>query len=407
MMFLKIAWLNIWRNKRRTLITAASIFFAVMLAILLRSMTDGIYENMIHNFVSYSSGYLQIHQKGYWDEQSIDNTFEENKELNKILLKNPDVTHVLPRLETFALASYADKTKGVLVLGIDPEMERKVNSLDKKIIQGRYLESLNDEAVLIGEGLATQFKLKVKDTLVLLGRGYHARSAAAKYKVKGIIKLGSPELNNNVVYLPLQQAQYMHGAENRLTALTIVPNGVSRLDDIKVSILKNIDTSRYEVMTWKEMIPEMNQFIEADSAGHYIIIIILYAIISFGLFGTLLMMTFERLHEFGILIAIGMKKRSLAYILLMESLMISLIGCLAGIVGGILIVKWFVHNPVYFTGELKEVYENYGIEPFLYFSENPKIFIVQALIILILSGIIAFYPVFKIMALKPVEAINS
>ncbi|MCJ7759114.1 MAG: FtsX-like permease family protein, partial [Gillisia sp.] len=308
---------------------------------------------------------------------------------------------------TFALASYADKTKGVLVLGIDPEMERKVNSLDEKVMQGRYLESLNDEAVLIGEGLATQFKLKVKDTLVLLGRGYHARSAAAKYKVKGIIKLGSPELNNNVVYLPLQQAQYMHGAENRLTALTIVPHRVSGLNDIKLSILKNIDTSRYEVMTWKEMIPEMNQFIEADRAGHYIIIIILYVIISFGLFGTLLMMTFERIHEFGILIAIGMKKRSLALILLMESLMISLIGCLAGIVGGILIIKWFVHNPVYFTGELKEVYENYGIEPFLYFSENPKIFIVQALIILILSGLLTFYPVFKMMTLKPVEAINS
>lgn len=406
-MFLKIAWLNIWRNKRRTLITAASVFFAVLLAILVRSMTDGIYENMIRNFVSFSSGYVQIHQKGYWDEQSIDNTFEENEELNKTLLENPDVTHILPRLETFALASYADKTKGVLILGIDPEMERKVNNLDEKVIQGSYLESQNDEAVLIGEGLATRFKLKVKDTLVLLGKGYHARSAAAKYEVKGIIQLGSPELNNSIVYLPLQQAQYMHVAENRLTALTIVPNRVSQLNDLKFSLQKNIDTSRYEVMTWKEMIPELNQFIEADRTGHYIIIIILYVIVSFGLFGTLLMMTFERIHEFGVLVAIGMKKRSLAYILLMESLMISLIGCLAGIAGGILLVQWFINNPIYFTGELKEVYENYGIEPYLYFSGNPKIFIVQALVILILSGLLAFYPVFKMMTLKPVEAINS
>ncbi len=407
MMFLKIAWLNIWRNKRRTLITAASVFFAVLLAILLRSMTDGIYENMIRNFVSFSSGYLQIHQKGYWDEQSIDNTFEENKDLNKNLLNNPDVTNILPRLETFALASYADKTKGVLILGIDPEMEKNVNSLNEKVTKGRYLESINDEAVLIGEGLATQFKLKVRDTLVLLGKGYHARSAAAKYEVKGIIQLGSPELNNNIVYLPLKQAQYMHGAKKRLTALTIVPNRVTQLNDLKSSILKNIDTSRYEVMTWKEMIPELNQFIEADRTGHYIIILILYVIVSFGLFGTLLMMTFERIHEFGILIAIGMKKRSLAFILLMESLMISLIGCLAGIAGGILVVNWFIKNPIYFTGELKEVYENYGIEPYLYFSGNPEIFIVQALIILILSGLLAFYPVFKMMTLKPVDAINS
>ena len=407
MMYLRIAWLNIWRNKRRTLITAASVFFAVLLAVLFRSMTDGIYENMIRNFVSFSSGYLQIHQKGYWDEQSIDNTFEENETLNKTLLNNSDVTHILPRLETFALASYADKTKGVLILGIDPEMEKNVHNLDEKVVGGRYLDSLNEKAVLIGEGLATRFKVKVNDTLVFLGKGYHARSAAAKYEVKGIIQLGSPELNNNIVYLPLKQAQHMHAAENRLTALTLVPNQVNRLNDIKSSILKNIDTSRYEVMTWKEMIPELNQFIEADKTGHYIIILILYVIVSFGLFGTLLMMTFERIHEFGILIAIGMKKRSLAVILLMESLMISLIGCLAGIAGGILVVQWFINNPIYFTGELKEIYENYGIEPYLYFSGNPRIFIIQALIILILSGLLAFYPVFKMMTLKPVDAINS
>ncbi|MFO8147847.1 MAG: ABC transporter permease [Bacteroidota bacterium] len=407
MMLLKIAWLNIWRNKRRTLITAASVFFAVLLAILVRSMTDGIYENMIRNFVSFSSGYVQIHQKGYWDEQSIDNTFEENKALNNTLLQNPDITHILPRLENFALASFADKTKGVLILGIDPELEEKVNSLDEKVIKGNYLESLNDEAILIGEGLASRFKLKVRDTLVLLGKGYQARSAAAKYEIKGIIQLGSPDLNNNIVYLPLQQAQYMHAAENRLTAITIVPNRVSQLNDLKTSVQKNIDTSRYEVMTWKEMIPELNQFIEADRTGHYIIILILYVIVSFGLFGTLLMMTFERIHEFGILIAIGMKKRSLAFILLMESLMITLIGCLAGIAAGVLLVQWFINNPIYFTGELKEVYENYGIEPYLYFSGNPKIFIVQTLIILILSGLLALYPVFKMMSLKPVKAINS
>ena len=131
-MLLKLAWLNIWRNKRRTIITTTSIFFAVLLAILVRSLTDGIYENMIHNVVSYSSGYLQIHQKGYWDEQSIDNTFEEDEQLYQNLLKNPKVTHIMPRLETFALASYANKTKGVLILGIDPFKEKEVNKLRRK-----------------------------------------------------------------------------------------------------------------------------------------------------------------------------------------------------------------------------------------------------------------------------------
>jgi putative ABC transport system permease protein len=406
-MYLKMAWLNIWRNKRRTLITTASVFFAVLLAIVMRSVTSGVYENMIHNIVSYSSGYLQIHQKGYWEEQSIDNSFENNERLMKTLHRYPEVIHLMPRLESFALASFKDKTKGVLLLGIDPEMEKAVNNLHEKIIQGEYLASKTDTSIVLGEGLATQLKLKVNDTLVLLGQGYHASSAAAKFKVKGIIKLGSPDLNNSIVYMPIHQSQLMYGADNRLTAISIMLNRTTNLKDFKSLISNKLDTTQYEIMTWKEMMPEMDQFIEADSAGHYIIIGVLYVIISFGLFGTLLMMAFERTREFGILIAIGMKKQLLAAILLLESLLISLLGCLMGSIGGILVVKWFTKYPVYFTGELKEIYENYGIEPIIYFSEDKRIFIIQTSIVLILTLLLAFYPGLKVMRLKPVEALNS
>lgn len=221
-MLLKLAWLNIWRNKRRTIITATSVFFAVLLAIVFRSLTDGIYDNMIHNVVSYSSGYLQIHKKGYWDEQSIDNSFEEDQNLYKLLLETPKITHILPRIQTFSLASNLDKTKGVLVLGIDPVKEKEVNRLQDKIVKGDYIESVQDNGVVVGEGLASQFKLKVNDTLVLLGQGYHASSAAGKYRVKGIIKLGSIELNNNVVYMSLQQAQQLLGADKHITSISVI-----------------------------------------------------------------------------------------------------------------------------------------------------------------------------------------
>ncbi|PTM05358.1 MAG: ABC transporter permease [Bacteroidetes bacterium] len=406
-MLLKLAWLNIWRNKRRTIITATSVFFAVLLAILFRSLTDGIYDNMIHNVVSYSSGYLQIHQKGYWEEQSIDNSFEEDGQLYQDLLNNPNVTQLMPRLQTFALASNTDKTKGVLILGIDPVKEKAVNNLHKKITDGQYIETINDSAVVLGEGLASQLKLKVNDTLVLLGQGYHASSAAAKFRVKGLIKLGAIELNNNVVYMPLQQSQYMHGAENRLTSVSVMLAKTTNLERLKQTLQESIEADTYEVMSWKEMMPEMDQFIEADSTAHYIIIGVLYFVISFGLFGTLLMMIFERQHELGILIAIGMKKYLLAIILLLESAMISLIGCFMGVIAGFLVIKWFTAYPIHFTGELKEIYEDYGIESIVYFSSHEKIFIIQTLVVLLLSILLAFYPGYKVIKLKPVEAINS
>lgn len=406
-MFLKIAWLNIWRNKRRTLITATSIFFAVLLAILTRSVTDGVYENMVRNMVSYSSGYLQVHQKGYWEEQSIDNTFESDPDFDQKLLQQQGVTQIMPRLESFALASYEDKTKGVMILGVDPQKEKMVNNLHEKITEGQYLESENENAVVIGEGLSAHLHLKIGDSLVLLGQGYHASSAAGKYRIKGVISMGSPELNDNIVYMPLKQTQSMYGAENRLTAISIMLKKSADLKELKSNIDARLDPEKYEIMTWKEMMPEIDQFIEADSTGHLIIIGILYLIISFGLFGTLLMMTFERLREFGILIAIGMKKQLLAFILLLESIMISLIGCFFGVIGASLIIMWFTEHPIYFTGELKEVYQNYGIDPIIFFSEDHRIFIIQALIVMFLSLILALYPGIKVMRLKPIDAINS
>ena len=179
------------------------------------------------------------------------------------------------------------------------------------------------------------------------------------------------------------------------------------LENSRTSIAGTIDGNVYEVMSWKEMMPELDQLIEADSAGHYIIIIILYMIIAFGLYGTLLMMTFERRREFGILIAIGMKKSLLAFVVVLESLMIALLGCLMGIVGGYAIVRWFTKYPIEFSGSLKEVYMEYGFEPIIYFSGHSYIFVNQTLIVLGLALLLSLYPGLKILMLRPVNAINS
>ena len=406
-MLFKLAWLNIWRNRRRTLITMASVFFAVFLAIAFRSMTEGVYENMVHGVVSYSSGYIQIHNKGYWDEQSIDNSMVEDSVLEQTLISHPMVTQTMPRLESFVLASYGEQTKGAVLLGIDPKREASVNQLDAKVTRGRYILSRHEPAVMVGEGLAQRAGVQVGDTLSLIGQGYHGSFAAGKFPIAGLVKLGSPDLNNNVIYLPLSQAQSLHGAEGRLTAISVMLSPATDLQRARAALAEGLDPNLFEVMSWKEMMPELDQFIEVDSAGHYIFIGVLYFIISFGLFSTLLMMTFERTREFGILIAIGTRKRLLAVMLLLESTMISLMGCLGGVVAGFLGIRWYSLHPVEFTGSLREVYEQYGIEPVIYFSAQEDIFVVQAMIVLALALAVSLYPGWKVMRLHPVEALNS
>lgn len=179
----KLARRSLWRNKRWTIITLASVFLAVVLAIGLRSVQKGAYQNMINNAVRFSTGYMQVHAKGYWEDQSINNAFAPNENLQKIISGNANVSLAVPRLESFALASSGPHTKGVEVMGINPGLENKMNGLAGKITEGSYL-TMQDSGILIGDGLAKYLKLNKGDTIVLLGQGYHGVTAAGQYRIR-------------------------------------------------------------------------------------------------------------------------------------------------------------------------------------------------------------------------------
>lgn len=405
-MYLKLAWRNIWRNKRRTVITVASVFFAVLLTVIMHSATTGLYEKMVNDIVSFSSGYIQVHQKGYWNERVIDNAFAEDAKLEKLLKEKPGIQAFVPRLESFALASSGEITKGVMVIGIVPGQESALTHLEKCIVKGNYLAA-SDTAALISEGVAKSLGLKIQDTIVLIGQGYHGSGAAARFPVKGIVSLASPELNKRMIYLPLSQAQNMYGAPGLLTSVSLQLYNADDMPELLNMLKAETDSSHYEIMSWKEMMPELDQLIEADQSGHMITINILYLVISFGLFGTILMMTNERIREMGILVAIGMKKHVLAFIFLLEILLIALVATLAGAAVSIPLILYFRTYPVRFTGKLATVYESYGMNPVISLSASPAIFLSQAAIVFSIALVLATYPVIKISRLNPVEAIHS
>ena len=156
--YLKLAWRNIWRNKRRTIITTASVFFALFFALFMRSMQVGVYAHWTNSIVESFSGAIQIHRDGYWREQSIDNTFIYSRAIVDSVFKVDNIKVVIPRLESFALASTGENTKGILVVGIDPEKEKKLSNPEKNLVKGSYL-SLNDNGVLISQRLAEFLKI--------------------------------------------------------------------------------------------------------------------------------------------------------------------------------------------------------------------------------------------------------
>ncbi len=470
--YFKLAWRNIWRNKRRTMITAASIFFAVFIAIVMRSFQLGSYDHMINNFVESYSGYIQVQHDEFWEKRGIDYMIELNDTLVNKVQNVENVKAVVPRLESFALASSGNNTKGSVVMGVDPEKENTMTNAKDKLVKYRLTEqaiqeleqnasvpenimkklkelknesysgfnkilldldvenggekeyfeairhatkfpgeylSANENAVLVADKLAKFLNLGVGDTIILISQGYHGRSASGLFEVKGIIDLPNPELNRSFIYMPLSQAQDFYSAYNMVNSLAINvhDNDDEAVQNTTGEIRDKLHSETYAVMDWKEMNKELVQQIQSDNASGKLILAILYVIIAFGIFSTVLMMTAERKREFGVMVAVGMQKFKLAGIVTIELIILGLIGLSSGMLASIPAVLVGNRNPIRLTGELAESMESFGLEPVMPFATIDFYYVNQALVVLALIVIAMLYPVYSITKIKVVNALRA
>ena len=389
---IKIAWRSLWRNKKRTFITTSSILLAVFLAMFMRSMQIGSYDNMIMAGIT-EVGYIQIHDSGYWDNRSINRSFIYSETLKEKIKKVKNVSSLIPRLETFALGSYGEQTKGVMLIGTDPEIENNQTHLANKIVKGRYLNK-NDGGILVAEKLAKYFKVDVNDTLVLLGQGFQGITAAGKYRIVGILHFPSPQMDNQMVFMSLSNAQNLISpyVPDILSSVSIMLHKPSRLeqtiDELKISL-----GNEYEVISWRKMLTEVVQAIQSDNAGGIIMLAILYIIIAFGIFGTVLMMTMERRKEFAVMVAVGMRRGKLTKVVLSETIFIGIMGVISGIIFSLPFLIYLYYNPIPLTGEMATMAIEYNMDPILPFSLAPKIFVNQGITVLIITLLAAIYPV--------------
>ena len=405
MWLIKLAWRNLWRNRGRTSITIAAIFFAVILSVTASSLKTGIFDNLVKNVVSFYTGYIQVHKKGYQDEQILDNSFIASSSTEQKILSQKNIEGIAPRLESFALASSGNITKGCMIVGIVPLKEDKITFLQNKLIDGNYL-SENDHAVLLGKGFAERLKLHVHDTIVLIGQGYHGSTAAGKYPVKGILRFGSPQLNDKILFLPLSAAQDFFDAGGLITSYILSIRDEKSIDLTTANIQSKIG-SDYEVMSWGELMPDIRQHIRTDSNNMKVVQGVLYLLICFGIFSTLLMLMVERRFEMGMLVAIGMKKGKLMILLFIESILTVLAGCVGGIMVSIPLVFYLNKNPIRIGGETAKAYERFGFEAVFPTSTDASIFIYQGIVVLIIGILLSSYPLYKVIRLNPVTAMKK
>ncbi|WP_457566030.1 ABC transporter permease [Caldithrix abyssi] len=404
-MYIQLSWRNIWRNKKRTLIAVASVFFAVITAVNTRSMQLGSYDYMIHSTARFYSGYLQIQNPQYWEKRSLENSMVQDSLNFDRLSALSHVMGVTPRLEAFTLLSFGSTTRVGQVIGIDPSREDQTTGLRSRLVEGSFLNE-DEYAAIISQGLARMLGLSIGDSLVLYGQAYHGQIAAALLPIKGIVQYPIRELNNTMVYLPLKTAQDIFLMPGRITSVVVLLDGNRHLNQARSQLLKIIP-QHYRVIDWQTMLPELYQSIQLDNVSGMLMLAILYVVIAFGLFGTILMMINERRKEFGILIAVGMKKSRILLVTMSEIIFISLAGALSGILGALPLVLYFTRHPIRITGEAARSFELFGIEPIFSFSSDPTIFFNQALVVFLIALATFIYPVFFLKKLEPHEAMHA
>ena len=405
-MLLKLAFRNIWRNRRRTFITAASILFAVFFAAVMRSVQEGTWDYMIDSVVRYHVGYGQIHEKGYWDERSINKLIPADSSMLGRIESAEAVVSAFPRIEHFALASVGTNTRGVMVVGMDPQREDAFADLTGRIQAGAYLKQ-DDTGVLLGNGLSKRMGLGVGDSLVLVSQGYRGANAVGIYPVRGVIHFGIPDLSNRMVYMSLHEAQHFFGAYELASAIVIDAGTKNHVPAAVAALSAELDSAAYEVMGYQDMMPELLEAKEFDVAGSYVIMLVLYLIIAFGIFGTLLMMLKEREYEFGVLKAIGMRSAQLYGMVWLESIFLGLIGCLAGAVVALPVIAWLAANPIPLGGGMEAAYEQFGMEPVIVTVVDPSLLFGQMVVVMLIVSVLSLYPLFKIARLRPVEAMRA
>jgi len=407
---IKMAWRNIWRNPRRTILTISAIVFASTLLIFMLSFQLGSYGTMINASVRIHTGHLQVQAKGYQDKKSMRLVVPDPSAVGRLMEGIPEVDAYTFRANAFSLASSEERTYGALVIGVDPVRESQVSSLPQLIRQGSYLAEHDTNGALVGQLLAKNLNVGLGDEVTILGQGRDGSIAATVVKVKGIYSSGMDDFDRSSLHIPLELFQDVYSMRGAVHEVVAIGRSLSDVDVMKRAAragLRRLDQKDpLVVLDWNEIMPGLLQVIELDLVGGIIFWFILIVVVAFSILNTFLMAVFERTREFGVLMAIGTTPGRLTRLLLIESAAMTMIGIGIGIICGCLLTWYFQVHGINLGGA-SELMSQYGISGRMY----PRLSLITALsgpgAVLIITVLTALYPAFKVRRLKPVEAMRA
>jgi putative ABC transport system permease protein len=413
-MDLKMAWRNIWRNPRRTLLTVTAIAFACILLVFMLSFQFGSYETMINASVKVHTGHLQVQARGYQADKEIRLTIPDPLPVERALDAIPEVKSYAPRARAFALISSRDRTYGIMVEGIDPAAEKRVSTLASIVRQGDYLDDGSPKDglpdALVGHLLARNLSVTIGDELTLLGQGRDGSIAATVVRVRGITDSGLDEFDRNAIQIPLNHFQDVFTMGSAVHEIVIVGHRLADTAIIKAALKPALESIHVRpplvVLDWEALMPGLKQAISMDLVSGSIFYLILIMVVAFSILNTFLMAILERTYEFGVMMAMGTRPARLTRLVLTESIGMTLVGVVSGMLIGCLVTGYFMVHGIN-LGDASEISRQFGIPSVLYPRLTLVSIVAGPLAVFLITLLAALYPALKIRRLQPVEAMRQ
>ena len=401
--FFMIGWRNLWRNKRRSLVVISSIAMGIFAMLMSMGIMNGMNNQMVENTISTSLGHISIHRKGFQEDMKLQNSFIPSEEIQRSLA---DFPRHAPRLKMEAMIRSSEASRGILLMGVDPEKEKSVTKIfDYTLGKDGYLSDPGAHEVLISKTLSEKLDILIGDKVVMMFQDLNKEIVGVAFKVRGLYRSPIDSFDKYVVFTGIDVLQKLTGMGERISEITVHVGHRKKVDAAAARIGKSLKNPEIELLTWKEMAPNLLRAIQLFDTSIYIFFSIIFITVTFSIANTLIMAIMERFHEIGVMKSIGTRPSWIGAMVLFEAINLGFVGLLAGAASGVAVTFLLSLNGIDFSFFMESV-RVWGTGQIIYPALKPMDIIACGVIVLTTTVIAALYPAIKAARIKPLDALH-